>query len=552
MSATHHEFCKYMVKHKIISEKVVDIIKKEKIINSIIAYLVENKLAEPERLAKATAEYYRLPYLDMKNYDMSKIPPEHNKPEFFKKYHALPLLKTNEQLTTAVYDPCVLSLSDLQFQIGLSVKIIIISYDYFYHMLHQIESNSLKQSLNALMIKTDQHNKSNITHTDITDAPIVKLIDKILLEACNLAISDIHIEPQIKQFRVRYRRDGLLYTSMELPMHLFNNVVARLKVMANLDTSERFIPQDGRIQFQYAAHKKIDFRINICPTLIGEKIVLRLLQSNTDIVTTDKLGMNKIQRELFINALDQSQGTILVSGPTGSGKTMTLYSGLHTINSEEKNIMCVENPVEIYIHGANQVQTKDKQGLTFAKTLRALLRQDPDVILVGEIRDDETADTAIKAALTGHLVLTTVHSQTASDSIIRLLNMNVAQYNLSSAISLIINQRLVRKLCEHCKQPASFNRQLIPWLSKLTRIDGYIAKGCEKCHQGYSGRTGIFEMIPINGEIKRRLSAKNPTSNISQWMQHQDIPTLMDAACAKLQAGITSPDEINRVISWNS
>jgi type IV pilus assembly protein PilB len=356
------------------------------------------------------------------------------------------------------------------------------------------------------------------------DEPVIKFVNHVIQHALQQTASDIHIEPYTAHCRIRYRRDGILHEVAEVPSHLASRLVSRLKVMAKLDIAERRLPQDGRLQLH-----GMDIRVSTCPTLFGEKIVLRLLDPQKMSLNIDHLGFDDTQKKLFLSKIKQPQGMILVTGPTGSGKTVTLYSALHHLNTAEKNISTVEDPIEIQLTGINQVPVNPKIGLDFATVLRTFLRQDPDILMVGEIRDKETATIAIQAAQTGHLVLSTLHTNSALETITRLHSMGIEPYNIVSAVSLVIAQRLVRKLCTACKQPERIGKEIF-----------FRANGCDHCLQGYSGRTGIYELLPITTEITE------PILNGTYLSQAHD--SLYQAGLEKVHQGITSLSEIHRVI----
>lgn len=369
------------------------------------------------------------------------------------------------------------------------------------------------------------------------DVPIVSFINQLLNDAINKNASDIHLEPFEKNYRIRFRCDGILTTVSHSPIHLAPMITSRIKILSNLDISERRVPQDGRFSYHVSPILCVDFRVSTCPTLHGEKIVLRLLESNKQLIPIDALGMSSEQINLYRKALNRPQGLILVTGPTGSGKTMTLYSGLSYLNTIEKNICSAEDPIEIQLAGINQVPVNLKTGLTFSTALKAFLRQDPDVIMVGEIRDRETADIAINASLTGHLVLATLHTNSASECLVRLSNMGVPAYNIASSISLIIAQRLIRRLCPHCKILINNLQYTIPR-----------TVNCKKCHNGYNGRVGIFEVMPLSTKVKELISNKESAIKISQQAQREKIQTLRQSGLEYIRSGLTSLAELNRII----
>jgi type IV pilus assembly protein PilB len=377
---------------------------------------------------------------------------------------------------------------------------------------------------------------------------MIKFIDQILLEAINKQASDVHFEPQKDFCRIRFRIDGLLYEATKIDGILGPRFSARLKIMANLDIAEKRLPQDGRFSFQLSTNKTQNCRLSTCPTIFGEKLVIRLLNFVDSIFDINYLGFTEQEQELFYKHIQMPQGLILVTGPTGSGKTITLYTALNILNQLTKNISTVEDPVEINLPGINQVEVNHKIGLSFTKVLRAFLRQDPDVIMIGEIRDLETAEIAIKAAHTGHLVLATLHTNSAIASITRLLNMGIPAFNLASAINLIIAQRLVRKLCVHCRQPKSLPKTML--IENNFNEDSilYTAVGCENCNNGYKNRTAIFELLPITSIISNLIMQHCAEIEIEKQMNILKLTTLRSAALNKAKAGIVSLEEINRVI----
>lgn len=367
---------------------------------------------------------------------------------------------------------------------------------------------------------------------------IIPFIDQVLLEAITCGASDIHFEPFADHIQIRFRQDGILVTKKPPGRAQFSHLTTRLKILANLDIAERRLPQDGRFQFIMPDQRSVDFRVNTCPTLHGEKIVLRLLQATDEHLALESLGMNSEQQRAFVNNIHRAQGMVLVAGPTGSGKTITLYTALQIIKCNEKNISTVEDPIEIQLPGINQVQANDKVGLHFNTVLRAFLRQDPDVIMIGEIRDQDTAQVSIKASLTGHLVLSTLHTNSATDSIVRLINMGIAPYNIVSSVTLVMAQRLVRKLCERCKEP-----------STLTDIPSFEPTGCEHCVNGYKGREGIFQVMPLSDAMKQHILSRHDSYTLRKQAALENIMTLKQAGLEKVARGITSLSEINRVIS---
>jgi len=386
----------------------------------------------------------------------------------------------------------------------------------------------------------------------VDDTPVVRFINKVLLDAIKRGASDVHFEPYEDKYRVRFRMDGMLRRVATPPTKLSPRLAARLKVMAGLDIAERRVPQDGRIKLALSKKRSIDFRVSTCPTLFGEKIVLRILDPAAARLGIDSLGYEEHQKDLFLDAIHKPYGMVIVTGPTGSGKTVSLYTALNILNTEGRNISTVEDPVEIRVPGINQVAQNIKAGMTFARALRAFLRQDPDVIMVGEIRDLETAEIAIKAAQTGHMVLSTLHTNDAPQSITRLMNMGVAPYNITSAVSLVIAQRLARKLCEKCKKPMQDipKEALLREGFKEEELDDltlFEAVGCQQCNEGYKGRLGIFEVMPITDRIARIILEAGNALQIADQARADGVNDLRESGLNKVREGLTSLEEINRV-----
>lgn len=404
---------------------------------------------------------------------------------------------------------------------------------------------ALRRDILGLLKDLSVEENLNLIQENIVnyDEPLIRFVDHIIQQALQQGASDIHIEPFEKICRIRYRQDGLLYEIADMPINLSGRLVTRLKVMAKLDISERRIPQDGRFALNH-----IDIRMSTCPTLFGEKIVLRLLDNNKVSLELDRLGLTATQKQLFIDVISQPQGLILVTGPTGSGKTVTLYSALNYLNTKEKNISTVEDPVEIQLTGINQVHINPKINLHFATALRSFLRQDPDILMIGEIRDTETADIALQAAQTGHLVFSTLHTNSAIDTLMRLQSMGIAPYNLASSITLIIAQRLVRKLCPHCKLPEMCPEKLLELMGFAnTKNTLYRAVGCDQCLQGYQGRVGIYELLPITANLMQLIMANAHASLIMTQAKQDGFLTLREVGFEQVMQGFTTLIELNRV-----
>lgn len=477
----------------------------------------------------ALSQKYGLPILDLSALDLKKLPHQLVSETLMEKHGVLPLSSRNNILFLAMSDPAYrTAIDEIKFHTGLTISIVL------------AEEKQLKKTVDETLTHQDKLGKlttlalaqlsEQITIEEINKVPIVQLVQEILLDAMRKGASDIHFEPYEKEFRIRFRIDGLLYEILNISTKLNQQIIARIKIISNLDIAERRIPQDGRFQLTSISHDTIDFRVSTCPTMHGEKVVIRILDKNVGRIDIHKLGLEDQQIKVFKNSLTQPQGLILVTGPTGSGKTVTLYSALRELNKKEVNILTVEDPVEINLRGINQVMVNPKINLTFATALRAFLRQDPDIIMVGEIRDLETAEIAIKAAQTGHLVLSTLHTNSSAETITRLQNMGVASYDLAASVSLIIAQRLARKLCMDCK----------------TQTCDPV--GCEKCTNGYKGRVGIFEVLPISEMIKQLILKKSNSLQIEDQAVKEGMQTLNENGLLKVKNGITSMIEINRVI----
>jgi type IV pilus assembly protein PilB len=406
--------------------------------------------------------------------------------------------------------------------------------------------------LDSLEISNGEEELDDADSDAVDDAPVVRFVNKVLLDAIKKGCSDIHFEPYEKTYRVRTRLDGVLRNVAAPPAMLAPKVCARLKVMARLDIAERRVPQDGRIKMKLSKSRSIDFRVNTCPTLFGEKIVLRILDSSSAKIGIDALGYEPFQKDLYMNALEKPQGMILVTGPTGSGKTVSLYTGINILNTEDRNISTAEDPAEINLPGINQVNVNAKIGLTFSASLKAFLRQDPDIIMVGEIRDLETAEIAIKAAQTGHLVLSTLHTNDAPTTLTRLVDMGVKPYAIATSVSLIIAQRLARKLCDACKEVKDIpDKALLAEGFTQADIDEglhiYGPVGCKSCDSGYKGRAGIFQVMPVSDTTARIIMSGGNATDIADQADKEGVWDLRKAGLNKVKIGVTSLDEINRV-----
>ncbi|MDR9469254.1 type IV-A pilus assembly ATPase PilB [Marinospirillum sp.] len=524
-------------------------------------YLNSTGHVDSDQLANLIAEEFGLPYLDLEAIDTKQFPKKLVEENLLRKHQALPILLRDNQLSLALSTPTNLAaIDEIQFQTGLIINPIIVSET----KLHQILEASLETDIGSLGDLDDSELEgleagSTQVEEELSgdavggkdDAPIVKFVNKVLLDAIRRGASDIHFEPYEHSYRVRCRIDGILHEMTRPPLSLRGRLAARLKVMAKLNISERRIPQDGGIKLRLSKTRAIDFRVNTLPTLWGEKIVLRILDANAAKMGIEQLGFEAEQQKLYEQALANPQGMILVTGPTGSGKTVTLYTGLNLLNSPERNIASAEDPVEINMDGINQVNINTKVGLDFASALRAFLRQDPDVVMVGEIRDIETAETAVKAAQTGHLVLSTLHTNSAAATLNRLMNMGVPAYNLAASVQLIIAQRLARRLCPKCKKPSELPQDTLLELGfseqELTENQIYDAVGCSQCTKGYKGRLGIYEVVKITPELADLVMHSASAMEISRKAREQGFPDLRQSGRRKVLAGLTSVDELTRV-----
>ncbi|MBV7316463.1 type IV-A pilus assembly ATPase PilB [Shewanella sp. NIFS-20-20] len=531
---------------------------------SLVATLVAENVLSAKAISELCYQEYGTPLLDLAEFDLSLIPEEFLNKKLIEKHRCLPLFKRGKRLYIATSDPTNISaLEDFQFSAGLHAEAILVEEDKLAKALEKVLEDDLSsldlsgmdESALADMEVQDPNARQDKDDSDADEAPIVMYINKILTDAIRKGASDLHFEPYEKRYRVRFRIDGILHQVSEPPISLSNRLSARLKVMAKLDIAERRVPQDGRIKMKLSRNKSIDFRVSTLPTLWGEKIVMRILDSSSAQLGIDKLGYEPEQQALYMEMLAKPQGMILVTGPTGSGKTVSLYTGLNILNTAERNISTAEDPVEINLEGINQVHINLKAGLTFASALRSFLRQDPDVVMVGEIRDLETAEIAIKAAQTGHLVLSTLHTNSAAETLTRLLNMGVPGYNIAGSVNLIIAQRLARRLCQHCREPEDVPHHELMRLgfSEEQISQGftvYKPVGCEHCAGGYKGRVGIYETLRMTDEISRIIMEGGNSLQINDEAKRQGMNDLRQSGLLKVIQGMTSLAEINRVTSF--
>lgn len=523
----------------------------------LVTYLVQQRLVQSRPLAELAAQEFGVPFLDLAAIDKEQLPKDIVNEKLMQQHHFLPLSKRGNKLFIALSDPTnQQAINDVSFGSKLAVEVVLVEDD----KLHQAIERYLDGGTGGLDLgdidldletEGGERPQEAVAGTDADDAPVVKFVNKMLLDAIKKGSSDLHFEPYEKMYRVRFRTDGVLHEAARPPVQLVSRISARLKVMSNMDISERRKPQDGRVKLKVSKTKSIDFRVNTLPTLWGEKIVMRILDSSSAQMGIDALGYEDVQKELYLQALKQPQGMILVTGPTGSGKTVSLYTGLNILNTEDINISTAEDPVEINLEGINQVNVNPRQGLDFSQALRAFLRQDPDVIMVGEIRDLETAEIAIKAAQTGHMVMSTLHTNSAAETLTRLRNMGVPAFNLATSVNLIIAQRLARKLCSKCKRVHEVPREaLLAEGFKEEEIGSftlYQPIGCEDCNAGYRGRVGIYEVVKITPALQQMIMEEGNSIEIAARMRKEGFNDLRRSGLVKAMQGITSLEEINRV-----
>ena len=529
---------------------------------SLVSWLVEKELAGAADVGLAACHEFGVPIMDLdaleQNLDVVQIVDKN----LLEKHQILPLHRRGRKLFVGVSDPTNLqAIDEIKFQTGLAVEAIVVEFDKLKEQLTKVmeavdtsfgDYDDDDFDLEKVDVTGgDEDNAEDISRAEVDDAPVVRFVNKVLLDAIKKGASDIHFEPYEKTYRVRTRMDGVLKELARPPVALAGKVTARIKVMARLDIAERRVPQDGRIKMKLSQNRAIDFRVNTCPTLYGEKVVMRILDPSSAKLGIDALGYEEEQKDFYMNALSKPYGMILVTGPTGSGKTVSLYTGLNILDTEDRNISTAEDPAEINLPGINQVNVNPKVGLTFASALKAFLRQDPDVIMVGEIRDLETAEIAIKAAQTGHLVLSTLHTNDAPKTLTRMVDMGVKPYAIASTVSLIIAQRLARRLCNNCKQPKDVPAEaLIKEGFKEEELDGlrvFAPVGCNQCTDGYKGRVGIFQVMPVSEETGRIIMEGGNAIQLADQADKEGILDLRACGLQKVRDGVTSLEEVNRV-----
>lgn len=514
----------------------------------LVPYLVQNKLAGSKAIAVLISEQLGLPLFDLSSLQIDQGLKSVVTEKLARQHRAIPLWKRGNSLFLGISDPSnQQGLRDIQFNTGLPVDAILVEEDKLNNLLDRFFDSEAEQ------VSAGPLQKPGSGDDEKEDEAVVNFVNQMLLNAIRSGASDLHFEPYEKSYRVRFRSDGILQVKSRPPIELAPRIAARLKVMSDMDISERRKPQDGRIKLKVSERKSIDFRVNTCPTLWGEKIVLRILDSSSAQMGIDSLGYEPDQKALYMEALGHPQGMILVTGPTGSGKTVSLYTGLNILNTPDVNISTAEDPVEINLEGINQVNVNPKQGMDFSAALRAFLRQDPDIIMVGEIRDLETAEIAIKAAQTGHMVMSTLHTNSAPETLTRLMNMGVAAFNIATSVNLIIAQRLARRLCPHCKQEMEIPHEALLKAGfpadKIGNFTVYGPVGCDRCNNGYKGRVGIYEVVKITPAIQRIIMAEGNAIEIADEARKEGFPDLRASGLKKVMDGLTSLEEVNRVTS---
>lgn len=528
---------------------------------SIVTHLVRTKRFRPAQLATFSSITYGLPFFDLDSLDPAILPAGVVDPKLVDKHRVIALNKRGNRLYLGVSDPSNLQiLDDVKFQTGLAVELVVLEEDKLARFLEQNAQSGQEDILKSIDAEdlnlefTDEESQASVDTAaaqDIDDAPVVRYLQKIMLDAINSNASDIHFEPYEKFYRIRYRLDGILYEIAQPPLAIKEKIASRIKVISKLDIAEKRIPQDGRMKLVVSRKKTVDFRVSTLPTLYGEKIVMRILDSTTALNTKiDDLGYEPQQLAHLREAIERPYGMVLVTGPTGSGKTVSLYSCLNILNKPGVNISTVEDPVEIQLAGINQVNVNEKAGLTFSSALRSFLRQDPDIVMVGEIRDLETADIAIKAAQTGHMVLSTLHTNDAPSTLTRLVNMGVPSYNVAASVLLITAQRLGRRLCPNCKKPVDIPPEaLLNAGFTEADLDGswqaFGAVGCDVCkNTGYKGRVGIYQVMPISEEINRLILKNASNTEIAAQSRNEGVLDLRRSALLKVKSGMTSLEEV--------
>ena len=530
---------------------------------SFVSQLVQSKKLSAMKIAETAAYAFGFPLFDLDSLNADYLPTKGIDAKLMQSSRVMALQSRGNTLFVALSDPTNLhALDDVQFQVGMALSPVVVEDDKLGKWIDKIaestdtsmQSLSIDDDINLDIESGDQVQEAEVQTVEIDDAPVVKYIQKILLDAINIGASDLHFEPYEKFYRIRYRVDGVLREIAQPPLAIKEKMASRIKVISSLDIAEKRIPQDGRMKLVLSKTRSIDFRVSTLPMINGEKIVMRILDPTSATLGIEALGYEPEQKEALLNAVSRPYGLVLVTGPTGSGKTVSLYTCLNILNNPGVNISTAEDPAEIPLPGINQVNVNDKQGLTFAAALKSFLRQDPDIIMIGEIRDLETADMAIKAASTGHMVLSTLHTNDAPSTLTRLLNMGVAPFNIASAVSLITAQRLARRLCKHCKQPIDIPKEAMlsvgfteADLNDSWQLYGPKEGGCEMCNGGYKGRVGIYQVMPVSDAISRIIMKNGTAHDIADQAKREGVKDLRQSGLLKVKQGLTSIAEVEAV-----
>jgi type IV pilus assembly protein PilB len=528
---------------------------------SFISQLIQSKKLSALSIAEAAAKAFGFPYFNLDAFNPDYLPAKQIDSKLAISNRVIGLQARNNVLYVAISDPTnILALDSVQFQMGMNISPIVVEDDKLGRWIDKV-IQSKDTSLKSLNIDNDddfgfgddnaQMAEEKQPETEVDDAPVVRFLNKMLLDAINMGASDLHFEPYEKFYRVRYRVDGALREISQPPLAIKEKLASRIKVISSMDISEKRIPQDGRMKLVLSKTRTIDFRVSTLPLIHGEKIVMRILDPASASLGIEALGYEPIQKERLLNAVSRPYGLVLVTGPTGSGKTVSLYTCLNILNKPDVNISTAEDPCEIPLAGINQVNVNDKQGLTFAAALKSFLRQDPDIIMIGEIRDLETADMAIKAASTGHMVLSTLHTNDAPSTLTRLLNMGVAPFNIASAVSLITAQRLARRLCKHCKTPINVPKEALLSVGFIEedfneswQLYAHNPEGCELCNGGYKGRVGIYQVMPVTDAISRIIMKNGTAHDIADQARLDGVNDLRRSGILKVMQGLTSIEEV--------
>lgn len=553
-----------LVQEKLLSEEEANTVQNQANIQKIpfISQIITNKKISAEKIAETSARAFGFPYLNLDSINTDYLPAKSIDPKLMQANRVLALQNRNNVLYVAISDPTNLhALDSVQFQMGMTLSPVVVEDDKLGKWIDRI-IESKDTSMSSLDVGDDfdldmggnEQEEEVEIGIEVDDAPVVKFLQKMLLDAINMGASDLHFEPYEKFYRIRYRVDGVLRDIAQPPLAIKDKLASRIKVISNLDISEKRIPQDGRMKLTLSKTRTIDFRVSTLPLIHGEKIVMRILDPTSATLGIEALGYEPEQKEALLKAVSRPYGLVLVTGPTGSGKTVSLYTCLNILNNPGVNISTAEDPAEIPLAGINQVNVNDKQGLTFAAALKSFLRQDPDIIMIGEIRDLETADMAIKAASTGHMVLSTLHTNDAPSTLTRLMNMGVAPFNIASAVSLITAQRLARRLCKNCKVPVTLPKEALLSVGyKEEDLDGswqlYGPKegGCEMCNGGYKGRVGIYQVMPITDAISRIIITNGNAHDIADQAKREGVKDLRESGLLKAKQGLTSIEEVEAV-----